>query len=150
LGLRSFPSKRCFTNSLSSTACNHRLSTAVCQPPLGCQPVDRLTEAGSQQTVSSAIESFSVCNSTRDDRNQRVRGRFRAACGSGERSKPRTRPICDSFYPQKLDSGPRRECARPETSVIVMSKPDVLVISVIIATWSDIPGALVSSGPCSV
>jgi len=34
--------------------------------------------------------------------------------------------------------------------VIVMSKPDVLVISVIIATWSDIPGALVSSGPCSV
>jgi len=41
----------------------------------------------------SAIESFSICNSARDDPNTRLRGRFRIACGSGERSEPRIQPI---------------------------------------------------------
>jgi hypothetical protein len=35
----------------------------------------------------SAIESFSVCNSAKDDRNTRLHGQFRTARGSGERSK---------------------------------------------------------------
>jgi len=34
-----------------------------------------------------------------------LRDRFRTACGTGERSKPRIRPICGSFYPQESDSG---------------------------------------------
>jgi hypothetical protein len=57
----------------------------------------------------SAIESFSVYDSARNDRNTRLRGRFRIACGTGERSKPRFRPICGSFYPQQSESGPRRK-----------------------------------------
>ena len=59
----------------------------------------------------SAIESFSVCNSTTYDRNTGLGGRFRAACGSGERSESRTPPILGSFYPQESDSGPRRKWA---------------------------------------
>ncbi len=35
----------------------------------------------------SAIESFSVCDSATDDRNPRLRGRFRTAGGSGERPR---------------------------------------------------------------
>jgi hypothetical protein len=60
----------------------------------------------------SANESFSVYNSAKDDRNMRLRGQFRTARGSGERSEPRIRPVCGSFYPRKSDSGPRRKCAR--------------------------------------
>jgi hypothetical protein len=48
----------------------------------------------------SAIESFSVCNSARDDRNTGVGGRFRIASGSGERAEPRIQPICGLLYPQ--------------------------------------------------
>ena len=68
---------------------------------------------GGSNPPRSAIESFSICNSARDDRNTRLRGRFRIACGSGERSEPRIRPFCGSFYPQKPDSGPRRKWAGP-------------------------------------
>jgi hypothetical protein len=71
------------------------------------------TETGSHLTAPSAIESFSVCNSTTNDRNTGLGGRFRAACGSGERSESRTRPILGSFYPQESDSGPRRKWAAP-------------------------------------
>ena len=68
---------------------------------------------GSSNSPRSAKESFSICNSARDDPNTRLRGRFRIACGSGERSEPRIQPICGSFYPQKSDSGPRRKWAGP-------------------------------------
>ena len=43
-----------------------------------------IRERGSNETVSSANESFSVCNVAKDDRNPRVRGRFRTASGSGD------------------------------------------------------------------
>ena len=46
----------------------------------------------SSNPLRSAIESFSIWNSARDDRNTRLRGRLRIACGSGERSAPRIRP----------------------------------------------------------
>jgi hypothetical protein len=87
-------------------------------------------ERGSLQTPSSAIESFSVCDSARDGRNTRLRGGFRTACGRGERSEPRIRLICGSFYPRKPDSGPRRKTRR--TTGIRrsrMSKRTSLVIS---------------------
>ena len=41
----------------------------------------------SSNSLRSAIESFSVYNSAKDDRNMRLRGQFRTARGSGERSK---------------------------------------------------------------
>jgi hypothetical protein len=50
----------------------------------------------------TAIEFFSVYNSARDDRNTRLRGRFRAARGIGERSEPGIRPICGSSYRQNI------------------------------------------------
>ena len=53
---------------------------------------------GGSNPPRSAIESFSVCNSATDDRNTRLRGRFRIAGGSGERSEPRIQSICGSFY----------------------------------------------------
>jgi hypothetical protein len=42
---------------LISSFVNRRVSTTACQPPLGCQPVDRLTEIGSHQTASSGGEA---------------------------------------------------------------------------------------------
>src|SRR5262249_43069614 len=47
------------------------------------------TGTGSSNSLRSANESFSVCNSARDDRNTRLRGRFRTARGSGERLENR-------------------------------------------------------------
>jgi hypothetical protein len=47
-------------NVLNLQVVNHRLVNhplaVPCQPPLGCQPLLQLTETGSQQTASSAIE----------------------------------------------------------------------------------------------
>lgn len=64
--------------------------------------VQRTTPAASDSTYlafrvlghpsSSAIESFSAYDSARDDPNTRPRGRFRIACGSGERSEHRILP----------------------------------------------------------
>jgi hypothetical protein len=59
------------------------------------------TGTGSSNSILSAIESFSVCNSARDNRNTRLRGRFRTAGGSGERSEPGIPPICGLFSPQQ-------------------------------------------------
>jgi hypothetical protein len=49
---------------------------------------------GSSNSLRSAIESFSVYDSAKDDRNMRLRGQFRMACGRGECSEPGIRTIC--------------------------------------------------------
>jgi len=41
-------------------------------------------ERGSLQTASSAIESFSGYDSTKNDWNMRLGGQFRITCGNGE------------------------------------------------------------------
>ena len=69
-------------------------------------------EISSHLTRLSAIESFSICNSARDDRNTRLRGRFRIACGSGERSEPRIQPICDSFLSAPIRFGATTKIGR--------------------------------------
>jgi hypothetical protein len=37
---------------------NRHSSTAACQPPLRCQPVDSVTESGSQRTAPSTKHSI--------------------------------------------------------------------------------------------
>ena len=54
---------------------------------------------GSNPPLSSANESFSVCDSAKDDRNMRLRGQFHTARGSGERPERWFFLICGSFYP---------------------------------------------------
>ena len=46
-----------------------------CQPPLGCQPVDRLTESSSHQTASSTIHSL-VSGDLRESIKVRACARF--------------------------------------------------------------------------
>jgi hypothetical protein len=77
--------------------------------------VSKLSKRGTEGSnpPHSAIESFSVYDSAKDDRNMRLRGQLRMACGTGERSEPRIPTICGPSYPQRSDSGPRRKCAGP-------------------------------------
>ena len=41
-------------------------------PPKSVAALDKIMETGSPRTASSAIESFSICNSARDDQNTRL------------------------------------------------------------------------------
>jgi hypothetical protein len=84
----------------------------------------------SSNSPRSAIESFSVYDSARDDRNTRLRGRFRIACGSGECSEARIQLICGSSYPQQSESGPRRNAPDHLELAFVDEQADVLVIFV--------------------
>jgi hypothetical protein len=47
-------------------------STTACQPPYGCQPVDRLTESSTHRTASSTFQSSGLRTLRRIDRNPRV------------------------------------------------------------------------------
>jgi hypothetical protein len=51
-------------------------STTACQPPYGCQPVDRLTESSTHRTASSTFQSLEFWTLRRIDRIQRVCARF--------------------------------------------------------------------------
>ena len=55
--------------------------------------------SGGSNPPLSANESFSVCDSAKDDRNMRLRGQFHTARGSGERPERWFFLICGSFYP---------------------------------------------------
>jgi hypothetical protein len=55
---------------------------------------------------------------------------FAHAGGSGERSEPRIRPFCGSFYPQKPDSGPRRIGWTTWNSYVNLVKNPVVTIEI--------------------
>jgi hypothetical protein len=62
-----------------------RLSVANYNTTVSSESLE--TGTGSSNSLRSAIESFSVYDSARHDRNTHPHGRFRIACGSGERSE---------------------------------------------------------------
>lgn len=60
--------------SVNHQCVNHRPSTTACRPPLKCQPVDKLTERGSNRTGSTASQSRPLRFSARIGEIARVCG----------------------------------------------------------------------------
>ena len=96
---------------------NHRASTAACQPPYGCQPVDRLTESSSHRTASSSSQSSETLY-------------------LGARDKSRPAPIAAGFHRME-----RRDAGRTR----IESERFAVASSLLASVWQLVAGFVSAS-----